>query len=378
MKILFISMPSLHAIRWIENLNVTHHQLFWFDVLNRGNFKRELPLEEFTNWKQRKRNSTKGEYFLSKKFPWFYEKIQHLVETTVGEELEIIIEKIRPDVIHSFEMQSCSYPILKTMRKHPEIKWIYSCWGSDLFFYKNQWQHRIFIKKVLRRVDMLQTDSVRDYDLALQLGFKGKFSGVIPGGGGYKIKNLLKFCHPIENRNIILVKGYQHSFGRSLAVLKALEDIQDKLKSFKIVVFAAHPAVVEYIKFNKLPYQHFRRHEMSQEEVLKLMGKSLIFIGNSISDGIPNTLIEAFIMGAFPIQSNPGGVSEELIKHQKNGLLISAPENVEHLKSLILEATSGKIDFLKSAKRNQEIAMKRFDYGLIKKKINELYLEVGK
>ena len=36
MKILFISMPSVHVIRWIENLKGSDHELYWFDVLNRG------------------------------------------------------------------------------------------------------------------------------------------------------------------------------------------------------------------------------------------------------------------------------------------------------------------------------------------------------
>ncbi|NJW54414.1 glycosyltransferase, partial [Salinimicrobium oceani] len=96
--------------------------------------------------------------------------------------------------------------------------------------------------------------------------------------------------------------------------------------------------------------------------------------GNSISDGIPNTLIEAFIMGAFPIQSNPGGVSEELIENGSNGLLIFEPEDVEHLKSLILKAIEGEIDFYKSALRNQKISLERFDYNINKRKINELYI----
>ena len=36
MKILFISMPSVHVSRWIENLDDSKYELFWFDILNRG------------------------------------------------------------------------------------------------------------------------------------------------------------------------------------------------------------------------------------------------------------------------------------------------------------------------------------------------------
>ena len=55
--------------------------------------------------------------------------------------LEKIIREIQPDIIHSFEMQSCSYPILKTMNKFPNNKWLYSCWGSDLFYYQKNKGH---------------------------------------------------------------------------------------------------------------------------------------------------------------------------------------------------------------------------------------------
>ena len=44
---------------------------------------------------------------------------------------------------------------------------------------------------------------------------------------------------------------------------------------------------------------------LPQDELMKLIGKSLIYIGNSISDGMPNTLLEAIVMGVFRIQSNP-------------------------------------------------------------------------
>ena len=50
---------------------------------------------------------------------------------------------------------------------------------------------------------------------------------------------------------------------------------------------------------------------------------------------MPNTLLEAIVMGAFPIQSNPGGATEESIINGKNGLLIENPSNVEEIRDLI-------------------------------------------
>ena len=134
MKILFVSMPSVHVIRWIENLKDTNHELYWFDILNRGKLETLDSVRQFTDWKKRKLPYIKGEHFLRKNIPFLYQKIIPYLEITVNEALENIILEIQPDVIHSFEMQSCSYPILATMKSQPNITWLYSCWGNDLYY----------------------------------------------------------------------------------------------------------------------------------------------------------------------------------------------------------------------------------------------------
>jgi hypothetical protein len=78
MKILFISMPSIHAIRWIENLKDTDDELYWFDVTNKGEIKLLQNATQFTGWKIRKKRHIKGEYRFSKKFPDTYFKIKYL------------------------------------------------------------------------------------------------------------------------------------------------------------------------------------------------------------------------------------------------------------------------------------------------------------
>jgi len=142
MKILFISMPSIHVIRWIENLKDTSFELYYFDVIGRGKLDTIDEVYQFLDLKKRKIPYIKGEYWLSKKLPTLYDKLQPFLEVTANEALAKIIEEIQPNIVHSFEMQGCSYPILKTMKKYPHIKWIYSCWGSDLFYYQQIKRHQ--------------------------------------------------------------------------------------------------------------------------------------------------------------------------------------------------------------------------------------------
>jgi glycosyltransferase involved in cell wall biosynthesis len=373
MKILFVSMPSIHAVRWIENLKGTSFELYWFDVLGRGNIETINTVHQFTNWEQRKLPYIKGEYFLSKKCPSFYEQVEPFLKVTANEQLKKIIKEIQPDIIHSFEMQGCSYPIIKTMAQYPNIKWVYSCWGNDLYYYQQFPSHLQRIKKVLLRIDFLHADCERDYKLASELGFKGKFLGVIPTGAGYRIDNLIKFRSPIDERKIILVKGYQNVFGRGLNIVKALKELQIEIKDFNIIIFGAHNEIFEYVNENRLPFQVYHRHELTQNELLELMGKAFIYIGNSISDGMPNTLLEAIIMGAFPIQSNPGGATGEIIVHDKNGLLIGNPENVNEIKDLIIQAISNQIMMKKAFEINIDLAKKRLGYEANKMKVIGIY-----
>ena len=373
MKILFISMPSIHVIRWVDNLKDSGYELYWFDVTDKGKLDATNKIHQFTNWKERKIPPIKGEYFLSKRAPFLYEKVKPFLEITENEFLEKIVNEIKPDVVHSFEMQNCSYQIRKTMDKHPDLKWIYSCWGNDLYYYKNFKEHKSQIIKVLHRVNFIHTDCKRDLDIAKSLGFRGKYLGVIPGGTGYKLDELQKFKIPVEQRKIILVKGYEHIFGRGLNIIKALEEITEEIKDYEVVVFAAHSIVIEYIKQKKLPFNTLDRHGLKHYEVLELMGKALVYIGNSISDGMSNTLLEAIVMGAFPIQSNPGNVSEEIINNNINGLIINNPESTLEIKNLILDALKDKKRLIEAEKINSDISISRLDFKKNRHKVIAIY-----
>ncbi|SEO49211.1 Glycosyl transferase 4-like [Flavobacterium sp. CF108] len=373
MKILFISMHSIHTVRWIENLKESEYDLYWYDILGKGKLETLPTVKQFIETKKRKLPHIKGEYSFSKKMPGLYGYIRPFLETTENEVLERIIKEINPDVIHSFEMQSVSYSILKTMNKFPEIKWIYSCWGNDLFYYQNFQNHRNKIKNVLKRVDYLHTDCLRDYEIAKENGYKGIHIGVIPGGTGYKIKQFKVYKKPIKDRNIILVKGYQNIFGRGLNIIKALQKLKTKIEDYEIFVFGTHVVVEKYIIENDLDYKVYSRHDLTHQQIMELMGSSILYIGNNISDGMANTLLEAVVMGAFPIQSNPGNVSAEIIKHGTNGLLIEDPENIDSIAQLIIQVIENKEMLINAYELNNKIALEKLDYNINQQKVIALY-----
>lgn len=376
-RLLLISMPSVHFTRWVSNLEHSEFELYWFDILNRGEIKNLNGVTQFVRWKQRKKKPFRGEYTLSKRAPKVYQTIEPLFQTTIDEALTDIINEVKPDIIHSFQMQDCTYPILKTMRRFPNIPWIYSCWGSDLFYYQQEKKHRKEIKKALTRINYFHADNQRDFDLATSLGFKGKLFGIIPGGGGYDITEMNKSTLPMSERTVILVKGYQHHFGRAKQVLDALREIKEEIDKYEIIVFGAHEEVFEYRNhFNKITIYH--RNELHHNELFTIMCKSKIYIGNSISDGIPNTLLESMIMGVFPIQSNPGNATAEVIAHGKNGFLISDPYNTAEIKKHVLTALSDN-GLLEDAREKNMIFSKEYlAYDIVRDKIEFSYLSALK
>ncbi|MBL4606010.1 MAG: hypothetical protein JKY02_10215, partial [Flavobacteriaceae bacterium] len=300
MKILFVCQQYIHSSRWINQLKDTHHEIFVFDCLDREVHPDLEWVHYFGNWAKRKRKYIKGEDFIKKTSPKFYDAISPKLKVTASEKLIEIIKEIQPDLVHSLEMQSETYPLIK-VRKKLDFRWAYFCWGSDLFLYQNDSYHRPKIQKVLSKLDYLFTDNSRDISLAESHGFKGESFSNLPGGGGYNLNTIQKHYKEFEEREYILIKGYENWAGRSLYVLQALELIIDTIREYKIYVYSAHDVVIEKIqelnsKYN-LTIEYSSRHkEIQQEELLEKFGNSVIAIGNSITDGIPNTLLEAIIL----------------------------------------------------------------------------------
>lgn len=372
MKILLVSMRSIHAIRWVSQLMGSGHEIFYFDILNGGYVKEWNWITQFTDWRY-KLGDFKGRYFIKKNFP----KLHHLLENNVENEFERILKKIKPDVVHSFALHIACYPIVNIMNKYPKLPWIYSSWGNDLYFHQHKPEHQDEIRKVLPRIDYLFADCKRDLKLAKHLGFKGEILGDFPGGGGYDLNMIKENIKEVFEREYILIKGYHGELHRGLQVLKAIELI-DKLP--KLIIFSADDEVYNYYKSSEnLLAKNIQIYKVKDpiphQEFCRMMNNSVIYIGNNLTDGIPNTLLEAICFGAFPIQSNPGGATAEIIEDGTNGLLIDDCENVIKIKSKIEQALNNKELLKKAFLYNMELR-KQLEYDYIREKVLKKYVVV--
>ena len=113
----------------------------------------------------------------------------------------------------------------------------------------------------------------------------------------------------------------------------------------------------------------------SHDEMLRLFGRARLYIGLSISDAIPTSLLESIVMGAFPIQSCTS-CADEWIENGKTGIIVP-PEEPEVVAAAIRRAVSDDelVDY--AAEQNRILAIKRLDQSVIKPQVVEMYDKIA-
>jgi glycosyltransferase involved in cell wall biosynthesis len=378
MKILTVAIPNHHFFQWVNQLEHAGFDVAWFDITDGAGYSNKISwVKQCNGWKLKCNFPFRSR--IKNKLPNLYRFIQKFNERNVSDVFEKVINEFQPDIIHVFEMKLAGLPILNILEKYQNIPLIYSSWGSDLYDFERLGVSKPSCSNFLRRVDYLITDCQRDFEIAEKNGFKNQFLGVFPGNGGIPVSAEIS---NFENRKTIIVKGYEDNVGKAINVLKAIKNIQD-ITPFEIVVFSTDEKVIRFINtdysLSKMGIQIIPRNQfLLNSELLKLMQNSLIYIGNSISDGMPNTLLEAMSVGAFPIQSNPGGVTEEVITHGQNGFLIENPEDIKQITQLIELALKDN-DLLKKAFLfNTHFINEHYNRSILQSKIVNLYHSILK
>ena len=320
------------------------------------------------------------------KIPRFNEYIQAKIHAK-------LIEKIRPDIIHTLGLNinwknNCkvTYNARMMLGKKFTAPWVYSTWGSDLDYYLKQSPENLLdISKILPAIDYLITECKRDERLAYTYGFNGECLGHLPAYGGVPLEEYEKFRQPGKTslRRIIFLKGRDHTgggdpVGRAMTAMNAFEMCEKELECYSIVINQASPSIIK--KANDLRDTTSLKIQILQylpyNEILKILGASKIFIALTINDGLPSTLVESMALGAFPIHSDLEPI-REWITHEKNGLLIS-PTNPEECADSIITAIQRDDLVNSAADTNAHIIKDRLSMEVIRKQTLEIYEEILK
>lgn len=390
MRILFVTLgESIHAARWIKQLQ---GQGWDIHVFAHSAYDRLHPeLEDLTFHalvQPPQSNATVRQTGLSWPLPRGRRKTTSMLQSfdyfKQPARLARVIRDVQPDVIHSLEMQRCAYLTLagrKLLNGHGMPPWIYSCWGSDIFLFGRRPDHQSKIREVLATCDYFIADCERDVQLAKDFGLRAEVLGVLPANGGFDLARVRRLGSglPASTRKAIAVKGYQSEDygGRALNALEALRLSASQLQGFEVVVFSATDEVKsraeDLAKETKIQVRILP--PSPNDEIVKLMGRSRIALAIGLADGTPVALLEAMIMGAFPIQTDTVSTGE-WIRHGENGFLVPA-EEPESIARAIQRALVDDELVERAADLNRMIADERLDQRALRPRIIDMYRRVA-
>jgi glycosyltransferase involved in cell wall biosynthesis len=420
MRILFVaSATSLHTVRWLNQLsgegwdlhlfpvepyplqpklrNVTlHHPVFRRRPFDERDLQRvDIPVDQSAA-DSRRPSASRRRFHASVRqrgLPWPFrsgvEKFEDLLAQAFPSRLSRAvrlaktIEQLKPDIVHSLELHTAGYLTLaaRLRVRMPFPPWMATNWGCDLHLFVRLKDHETKLREVLRACDFYGAECVRDVELARSFGFTGKALPVMSNAGGIEVERVqsLRQPGPSSVRRLIVLKGYQDWHGRSLVALRAIEWAADALEGYRLAIFLAPRPVRMAAELmsgrTKIPVEIVPWSE--HDEILRLHGRARISIGSSISDGIPTSLVEAMVMGSFPIQSDTS-CANEWLTDGTTGLIVP-PEDPQALAGAIRLAAKDDDLVNRAATLNLQTARERLDVSRLRPLARGMYVDaVGK
>ncbi len=389
MRILFVAMAeSVHTARWISQLEGQGWDIHLFPSIDWGTTHPDLRNVTIYHSFYGKQNS--GSKTLKfRGIPVCSELIASIGRRASKKmlpdyrvsQLKHLIKKLQPDLIHSIEIQAAGYLTLDARKEYKGQfpPWIVTNYGSDIYLFGRLTEHADKIKAVLAACDYYSCECQRDVQLAKQMGFRGEVLPVLPNTGGFDLTRAaqLKQPGPTSARRLILLKGYQSWAGRALVGLRAIALCANELQGYRIAIYLATPEVkiaAELLSQSTgLPIDLIPL--CSHDEMLRWYGRARVYIGLSISDAISTSLLEAIVMGAFPIQSCTSCADEWIVDGEMG--FIVPPEDPEPIAAAIRRALSDDALVDRAAELNTQLASERIDQKIIRPQVIAMYEKVA-
>ena len=287
-----------------------------------------------------------------------------------GALLALESRRVKPDLVHILEFQNAGYLYLrgrKLSRSLAGVSVLLTPYGSDMYWFRRFKRHESKLQDLLSVASAMSCECRRDELIAAELGFTGSFLPRIPAFGTV---SRAPGNDTRDQRNSIVIKGYQNRWGRALNAIEAVRRTESRLDGYEIHIFSCNMktllAARKWRKESNLQIFTYRKNALSHSEVQQLFSKSLIYLGLSVSDGISASMIEAMANGAIPIQSDTSCCGEWL-DHGKGGFLVKYDDIGQIEKHIIFILES--LEFRHEAAKLNEAALN--------KKLNSRSLELA-
>jgi hypothetical protein len=255
--------------------------------------------------------------------------------TTLEGALANVIKKWKPDVIHTLGFDCASYFYLRT-RKQFGLEtighWIAQARGGpDRALQRYSPEYRPLIEEVLASCDHFIADNEPNYAYALSAGLaECKINrpgmGVVSGAGGIDVDHMrAMWSLPPSKRERVIVwpKAYELYSSKAMPVFEAILNVWDRIQPCRIEMIWMVQSDVK-IWYEKLFPPHIKAAcptfgRLTHKETLERIAHARVMMAPSLSDGIPNTMMEAMALGAAPLVS-PLDTILPVVKNEENVL----------------------------------------------------------
>jgi len=232
--------------------------------------------------------------------------------------LRKVMSQSKFNFVHALEIQGAGY-LCDEAIAYKNFKFILTNWGSDIFYFQHQPEHLPRIKSALVKADLYSAECKRDYQLAIDLGFRGKQLPCIPNVGGLVHSEDLSIGIPTSERINIVVKTYGGTFGRGDLAIKAVSKVLIKNRELTAYFYSVTEDLVSQVEKLKIEFGNRVRfsttkNPISHDKLSDIFAKSRIYIGCAVSDGVSISFLEALVKGAYPIQTNTSCAGEWVLK----------------------------------------------------------------
>lgn len=243
-------------------------------------------------------------------------------------QIKSVIKLFEPDVVHSH--YATSYGMLGAYSGYRPL--IISCWGSDVMNFPNKsFLHKIFLKKILRRADLLLATSPTIQEYIKKIINKQVY--IIPFGidtGKFSPRHV-KPMFPRGTIVISAIKSLEKIYCIDI-LIKAFNIIKKRnphlpLKLLLVGGGSQEDAMRKLVTGLQMKNDVVFTGKVAHEETPYYHNLTDIFVNISEHESFGVSVLEAMACGKVVIASDTGGL-KDLVKHEVTGLLVPV-KNIE-------------------------------------------------